>query len=276
MIQKTHHNIAIYNLNMFLSELKKYFQPELLKVIEDNCFIAGGCFTSLYHNEQPNDYDFFFKTQAGIDEFYKIINDGLANNKHFTDNMVLRLKGYSVGQSPNAVTFKFNNLLKPITIQFITFRADDVDKTLSNFDFYHSKIAYDLKTKDLSKHYKGSSLDVEKLMQDKNLVFDMEATHPINSIKRIAKFCNKGFKIRDEEILKIVSAIRLLNIDNDEKELEDQTRGLTIKTHMYDNTSYKKVEINTAKLFMDKIVNPKLKKLRNKVFSKKFNDILGE
>ena len=47
--------------------------PEFEKAIEDNCILSGGCFASLHHGVQVNDYDLWCKDYAGM----KVIQDHL-------------------------------------------------------------------------------------------------------------------------------------------------------------------------------------------------------
>lgn len=60
MLIKTMNKVLTKKVNDWLSSIK---DDNIVKIIKENLVITGGCFTSMILNEQPKDYDCYFKTK---------------------------------------------------------------------------------------------------------------------------------------------------------------------------------------------------------------------
>ena len=185
--------------------LDGFINTELKDLVLNTGFITGGCFNSLYHREQVNDYDIYFKTEQAAARFKKIIDKGLKEGEAFTNQKILKLQFKH--SSDNAITFQTFKFGQSIQIQFIIKYSGTPKEVTNRFDFQHAKNYFD---------FKMSFLDVSYLNSHKELVFNMEASHPFEAIKRMNKFISKGWSIDDQEIAKMVIAINQVYIANEE------------------------------------------------------------
>ena len=128
---KAHLNVASENL------------PDVLRLlIKKDCILSGSSISSIYHNEQPKDYDFWlkdyaFKTAEAIrDNIVEKYSDAILD---ISDNYGQPgAKGAPTPcVTPNAITFK--NKFQLITL-------GDYHSERKNFDFLHCTPYYDLHT----------------------------------------------------------------------------------------------------------------------------------
>jgi hypothetical protein len=234
--------MVIEQIEFFVETLIKELPQELKDLVRENCFVAGGCFNSLYHKEQPKDFDIYFKNKKAKDDFNKY----LVGNKHLFTRLITNNSLIKQTTTKNATTFMLKNFY---IIQFITRWTGDVDKIISKFDFLHTQIYYDIKTK-------KSNFEEKRFTLNKTLQFNINASHPINALKRVIKFVKeRNCQISDIELMKICLAIKQLNLV-DEKVLIDQMTGMY---NMFDTE-----------------VMSEYKKVRNTLFSNKINNLLEE
>lgn len=185
---------------------------EMKEIFKNKTFLTGGCFKSLYYNEEVNDYDFYFVDEESAIKFKKLIDNGLSNSNIFTDKTKLRLNfKYS---SQFAISFLLD---KKIKIQFITKYFGVPEKVTNNFDFEHTT------------NYYLPSMDVLCLetntLDKKELIFNEKASHPINAMKRMQKFIQQGWTINDINLMKIALCIHKLDLD-DEDVYHEQSSGM--------------------------------------------------
>ena len=111
------------------------FPVILWEFLDKEAVLTGGAIPSLFHGEQPNDYDLYLRDQLAIDTFNNVIladksvTDFIedVNPKYITDTLI---NGKLV--TTKAVTFKNK-------IQVITMHPADARKT---FDFIHCMVQY--------------------------------------------------------------------------------------------------------------------------------------
>jgi len=203
-------------VNEILDSIKDKKMRDLVK---SKTFLTGGCFKALFHNEEVNDYDFYFVDEKSIKLFEKLIHDGLCKprTKAFTDIKKFYLKDLK-HKSEFAITFMLN---KTIKVQFITKYFGSPTKVTNNFDFEHVK------------NYYVPALDVFNINYDvlssKELIFNVGASHPINALKRMQKFIKQGWTINDPEIMKIAESINNLDLDSP-GEYKEQSSGMYLYT----------------------------------------------
>jgi hypothetical protein len=217
-----------YEIKSLVDEvLNAIINPELKELVKTKTFLTGGCFKALYHEQEVNDYDFYFIDEESKDKFLSLIEVGLTKPREeaFTDTTKLYL-GFKY-KSEFTMTFILN---KDIKIQFITKYVGLPERVIANFDFQHTKNYY-LPSSD------AFNIN-EDVLSQKKLLFNERASHPINALKRMQKFIQQGWTIDDAEIMKIAEAINRLDLD-DEESYREQASGMYLyresKMHGYNS-----------------------------------------
>lgn len=202
-------------INEILDAIK---DPELKELVKTKTFLTGGCFKAIYHDQEVNDYDFYFVDVESKNKFINLIKDGLTKHEGpgFTDRKKFHLMDLAY-KSEFTITFSLLSSGKPIKIQFITKYSGLPEKVTNNFDFEHTKNYY-------VPAFDAFSIDEDILFQ-KKLIFNERASHPINALKRMQKFIQQGWTIDDPEIMKIAEAINKLNL-KDEESYREQASGM--------------------------------------------------
>lgn len=174
---------------------------EQLKAYE--CFVAGGCITSLFCNKDVNDFDIYFRSENHlVDYLYETWEDG----------------NWVVSHTKKATLIKYNDKLDVQLIHFKYFEnAEDIFKT---FDFSVCMGAFDFKTEQFILHK-----DFLKHNSQRLLKFNANTSFPIVSALRVQKYENKGYKISKPEYIKILLACMNLKI-NSYEELKEQMGGM--------------------------------------------------
>jgi len=154
--------------------------PDVLRLLlKQDCILSGSSISSIYHNEEVKDYDFWLKPASfnGADAIRKNITE------KYSDAILDISEKYGDGNKPepcvtaNAITFK--NKFQLITL-------GDYHSERKNFDFLHCTPYYDL---DTDKFY--ISERQFQAIRDKKLIIHSE-TREIKQY-RIEKFKQRGF-----------------------------------------------------------------------------------
>ena len=157
--------------------------PDVLRLLlKKDCILSGSSISSIYHNEQPKDYDFWLKDYA-----FKTAEALKANIVERYSSAILDIadnygqpgaKGAPVPcVTPNAITFK--NKFQLIFI-------GDYHSERKNFDFLHCTPYYDLNT---DKFY--ISERQYYAIRDKKLIIHSK-TRTLSDY-RIQKFMSRGW-----------------------------------------------------------------------------------
>lgn len=223
--------------------LSSIIDPELKDLVQNKTFLTGGCFKSIWHGEKVNDYDFYFIDRESADKFKELVNKGLQDtSKPFTNQKDLTLHNYNSLYNPRmsqfAITF---TLEEEFQVQFITKYVGGPDEVVANFDFMHAQNYYVLA--DGTFHVDTSHL------ADKELKFNIKASHPINALKRLAKFISQGWTIDDKQLIQMAEAINGLNLDTYEN-WKEQTAAM-----------YGSHEVDGIIIFNNNIANEKTKEV---------------
>jgi hypothetical protein len=220
------------------------FTPDFSEFIIENCYISGNSITCKVLAKDINDYDFYFKTKEAAEYFLKTYASKLvAASEKYTTN--------------NAVTIQtWKTLVKTnFILQFITHVTGEPEEVTKQFDFEHVMNYYILKDETLV--IKQTETEMGELK------FNPNCSHPLSSLSRMVKFCGRGWKIDETEIIKIAMVVSQINF-GDTKEVKEQARGL------YSTSEYKQNEIieNILKF------NTTLKQVHSKKFTEKVTDIV--
>lgn len=167
-------------LGLLYDNLKKY-----------NCYLAGGAITSIFTNNDINDFDLFFRHKEDIAHF-------------------LHEESYGTNfKSDYAITIAKDGK----TIQLIYKKeyptAQDV---LNSFDFSVCMGCYDFSTEEF---VLGDTF-LEDLAS-KSIHFNPKTDSPIMSLIRVKKYINKGYDIPVPEMFKLGFTISQQNVDSYEK-----------------------------------------------------------
>ena len=157
--------------------------PDVLRLLlKKDCILSGSSISSIYHNEQPKDYDFWLKDYA-----FKTAEALKANIVERYSSAILDIadnygqpgaKGAPVPcVTPNAITFK--NKFQLIFI-------GDYHSERKNFDFLHCTPYFDLNT---DKFY--ISERQFRAIRDKKLIIHSK-TRTLSDY-RIQKFMSRGW-----------------------------------------------------------------------------------
>lgn len=154
--------------------------PDVLRVlIQQDCILSGSSISSIYHNEEVKDYDFWMKPDVFVNA------DNIRKNtvEYYSDAILCISDKYGDGSksepcvTANAITFK--NKFQLITL-------GDYQSERKNFDFLHCTPYYDL---DVDKFY-ISERQFDAIKR-KKLIRHSE-TREIQKY-RIQKFKERGF-----------------------------------------------------------------------------------
>lgn len=233
------------HLDIFIKDISKDLginTNNLKEFIYSNCYIAGGCISSIYHKYPINDIDIFFHSDKAVDEFLKIIGldkqyEPLNNRvlhpcfpkdanveymlklgikKVLTErttvldtNKILDYPKYRIICSNRAITFdKFETA--SVKLQFIIMSTGAPKNLLEEtFDFAHNKVAYDISNK--------------KIIADKDNLYSLKdktihlvnLNTPISTLNRFMKYKHKyGYTAYNVDYLKLLNEIQKLNLDD--------------------------------------------------------------
>ena len=148
---------------------------ELRNTFAENVLVAGGSIGSLIRNETPNDYDLFFRNQETVN---------LISNyyQQYDNSGNFRI----ITTTENAVTFENG-------IQLVLKYSGDLKQLWNNFDFRHTKIGFDYRTKQIQYDNQAvlDSINNKQLFyEDFNKVNNLDLT-----LERVIKLINRGWGI---------------------------------------------------------------------------------
>ncbi len=231
-------------LNAKLKDWIKSIDDEsVVNAIKENVLITGGALVSLINNEEPNDYDIYFKTQEScfkVAEYYatkwnlthKKNKVEILKSEH--DNRVecfIKSSGVAVDENttpiddatePNIAQsniyddqndilkykpryFSTNAISLSDKIQIVVRFVGDVESIHKNYDFLHCTCSYDWNKRSVS-------LPTDALMAiiNKELIY-CGSKYPLCSIIRSRKFINRGYTISAGQYVKM--ALQLNELD---------------------------------------------------------------
>ena len=155
---------------------------ELRNTFAENVLVAGGSIGSLIRNETPNDYDLFFRNQETVN---------LISNyyQQYDNSGNFRI----ITTTENAVTFENG-------IQLVLKYSGDLKQLWNNFDFRHTKIGFDYRTKQIQ-YDNQAVLDA---INNKELFyedFNRDLRNLDLTLKRVIKRINEGWSVNTSSYL---------------------------------------------------------------------------
>lgn len=157
---------------------------ELRNTFAENVLVAGGSIGSLIRNETPNDYDLFFRNQETVN----LISNYYQQYDNSGNFRIITI-------TENAVTFENG-------IQLVLKYSGDLKQLWNNFDFRHTKIGFDYRTKQIQ-YDNQAVLDAinnkELFYEDFNKVNNLDLT-----LERVIKRINEGWGINRPSYLTLL------------------------------------------------------------------------
>lgn len=168
--------------------------PDVLDIIKDGVVLAGGALRYLVDpDDTPQDYDLFFTDVSKIEK----------TKKYFVHN------GYTkVFECPEGklVTFKYGDT----KVQLINKREYlDCNDIISSFDITACCAAYD--GKEFYKHERFVFDNLNKLININSIEY------PMATMKRIAKYSRKGFRLTTKATEDFVTFVNQVALTDDNK-----------------------------------------------------------
>jgi len=157
---------------------------ELRNIFAENVLVAGGSIGSLIRNETPNDYDLFFRNQETVN----LISNYYQQYDNSGNFRIITI-------TENAVTFENG-------IQLVLKYSGDLKQLWNNFDFRHTKIGFDYRTKQIQYDNQAvlDSINNKQLFyEDFNKVNNLDLT-----LERVIKLINRGWGINRPSYLTLL------------------------------------------------------------------------
>ena len=157
---------------------------ELRNTFAENVLVAGGSIGSLIRNETPNDYDLFFRNQETVN----LISNYYQQYDNSGNFRIITI-------TENAVTFENG-------IQLVLKYSGDLKQLWNNFDFRHTKIGFDYRTKQIQYDNQAvlDSINNKQLFyEDFNKVNNLDLT-----LERVIKLINRGWDINRPSYLTLL------------------------------------------------------------------------
>lgn len=241
--------------NYELQLQEKYLEVEYKEKLKKSIIVSGGCITSLFLNEDVNDYDIYFTDKTVISVIIKyylnIFNKHNDTDWHWSEkyNCIYKLKhdifteeefiehfydyveitdaisAHNVSDVPNKyipICITPNAISLTNGIQLITRFTGTPEEILSNFDFIHTNNYYLYHENKLITNHKA----IESILT-KQLIYN-GSKYPICSMIRTRKFIKRGWNISAGEYLKMAFQLQELDLYNIQT-LREQLIGVDAK-----------------------------------------------
>ena len=228
---------------------------KLNKDVEKNLIVTGGCITSMFLNEQVNDFDIYIQDMdvlIRLAQYYcpsKVL-DGRKRDEYISDRWeeepdedyvaeeYIRIKNLkydqvkldipSIGESREVNEDKLyqpkflsqNAISLTGDIQIVLRFNGTPEQIHKTFDFIHATNYFTFKDGLVT------NINALECILTKELKYQ-GSQYPLTSIIRMKKFIQRGWTINAGEMLKIMFQISLLNLTNIET-LEEQLIGIDV------------------------------------------------
>ena len=214
-----------------LAQIKKLVSANLWELLADQgCMIAGGALTSVFTNKPVNDIDVYFPSQEA---FTKVVTEIYGRSEHtiVTDFDI----DFDFGDAHVLHVTKKALLLQSEQqdVQLIGYQFyKNATEIFDAFDFSINMAALCMKTEEFSMKNTFMKHNAQKYLH-----FNPKTTYPLISALRVNKYRERGYTISKSQMLRVLLAINLKQIDSWEK-LIDELGGMygTPPEEIFDTT----------------------------------------
>ena len=253
MKDKTIRRILHKQLTSWIDSIE---DKKLRTLVYQDCILTGGAIVSYLQQQDPNDFDIYFKTRStaeAIAQYYieKFLykNDDwdeeeifLLPEKEYPNQVKIFVRSEGIATKPKSGKFSpifltSNAITLSNKIQLIFRFYGPIKEIHKNYDFIHCTCSYDYQ---LNKLNLPSPALVSILTKELKYVGSL---YPVCSMFRLRKFIQRQWTINAGEMLKIALQINQLDLFNPEV-LEDQLIGV--------DTTYFRILISEIKKLKEK------------------------
>ena len=212
-----------------LAQIKKLVSTELWELLADQgCMIAGGAVTSVFTNKPVNDIDVYFPSQEA---FTKVVTEIYGRSEHTI------ITDFDIGFGDAHVLH--------VTKKALLLQSEQQDVQLIGYQFYKNATeifdAFDFSINMAALYMKTEEFSMKDTFMKHNaqkyLHFNPKTTYPLISALRVNKYRERGYTISKSQMLRVLLAINLKQIDSWEK-LIDELGGMygTPPEEIFDTT----------------------------------------
>jgi hypothetical protein len=228
-------------LNIKIDEwLTTITDNQLRKEMQNNIIVTGGALVSLLNNEEPNDYDIYFKTNecafnvacyyASKWNSYKSVKKVNVKYSDLDNNIICYIANSGIVGGTNNDTniaensytpkyFTDNAITLSDDIQIVLRFTGTVEEIHKNYDFVHCTCSYDYVNEEVSLPNDALECIINKELRYQG------SKYPLCSIIRTRKFINRGYTINAGQYVKMAMQLNELNL-LDITVLKDQLIGV--------------------------------------------------
>ncbi|MGG1650529.1 hypothetical protein ABHN03_25300 [Paenibacillus sp. NRS-1775] len=186
---------------------------EFILGFRNKSYISGGCIYSLYHGDEPKDFDFFLSSKELAEKLKTYFMN--QTGYHGSDISGGTYKGLPLVITKNAISIgKF---------QIITQWIGEPEDVVGEFDFKHNQFYYRNGAVDVAVLSDWSYLKGNKLSHNEHRARDI-----VGTILRTPKFIGRGMTITQREMAKVL--LRLNEVGFSDKEVE-QLESIDVDRH---------------------------------------------
>lgn len=215
---------------------------QVVSLIEKNSICTGGCIASMLLQEEPNDFDFYFRnvqTALAVARYYVsqhptpdvfevteepdrvlITMHGVLDDDTSEDDAVKKVKEEDSGKYE--VKFISNNAISlSDKLQMVVRFIGEPEKIHENYDFVHATNYWTSWERKVTLR-----TDALECLLARELRY-IGSKYPICSVMRMRKFIQRGFSINAGQVLKICLQISELDL-SDVNVLKEQIMGVDV------------------------------------------------
>ncbi len=272
--------------NKVIDWINSINEESVKKYLKSDIIVTGGCISSMFLQEDVNDYDIYIKnmdTLVALAKYYtknypsifvldgrkqteylsklekhgieKIAIDNLKNDQiklFFTDKNGGYLPKHSINTGYVPLFFSPNAITLSNNIQIVLRFNGNPEEIHKNFDFIHATNYFTFKEGLVTNKQALESLLTKQLKYQGSL-------YPLTSIIRMKKFIKRGWNINAGEILKIMFQISDLDL-KDPNVLEEQLIGVDVAyfqklIELLRDTTPEKITSHYLNTLIDRVFN---------------------
>lgn len=188
----------------------KLIDEKLFKLLAtNNAFVAGGAISSLFTNRPINDLDLFFPTEANYKNVEHYFNNYGSWNNLYDSTLAHTYERKEGLAYTDPVDYGTTLILDKYKVQLVHCVFGDVNEIFDSFDFYCCMGAFLFKTNEFKFH---PNFIGDNLSRNLRLHYDGNS-NPLSSLMRVEKYKTYGYKIKMEEIFKLVLMLKKIKLD---------------------------------------------------------------